>query len=86
VAGSLALYRKAKSPAPSKPLPRYSNPIPVRKSIAVLGFHNTSGRHEDAWLGTAVSEMLRTELAGGEKLRLVSGEEVANLRLKGDPH
>ncbi|HLV95199.1 MAG TPA: tetratricopeptide repeat protein [Candidatus Acidoferrales bacterium] len=82
VAGSLALYRKAKSPVPAKPLPRSSNPTPVRESIAVLGFHNVSGRPEDAWLGTAVSEMLRTELAGGEKLRLVSGEDVANLRLK----
>ncbi len=55
--------------------------LPVRKSVAVLGFHNMSGRPEDAWLATAFSEMLSTELANGEKLRLVSGEEVANLRL-----
>ncbi|HEY4052353.1 MAG TPA: tetratricopeptide repeat protein [Terriglobales bacterium] len=54
--------------------------VRVRKSVAVLGFHNLSGRAEDAWLATALSEMLSTELAGGEKLRLVSGEEVANLR------
>ena len=47
----------------------------------MLGFHNTSGKTEDAWLSTAFSEMLSTELAGGEKLRLVTGEEVANLRL-----
>ena len=53
---------------------------PLRKSVAVLGFHNTSGRAVDAWLGTALSEMLSTELAGGEELRLVSGEDVANLR------
>lgn len=56
-------------------------PVQMRKSIAVLGFHNVSGRSDDAWLGTAFSEMLSTELAGGEKLRLVSGEDVANLRL-----
>lgn len=55
--------------------------VHVRKSVAVLGFRNLSGRSEDAWLATAFSEMLSTELAGGEKLRLVSGEEVANLRL-----
>ena len=55
-------------------------PPPLRKSVAVLGFHNTSGRVGDAWLGTALSEMLSTELAGGEELRLVSGEDVANLR------
>ena len=54
--------------------------VHVRKSVAVLGFRNLSGRTEDAWLATALSEMLSTELAGGERLRLVSGEEVANLR------
>jgi len=53
----------------------------VRKSVAVLGFHNTSGRADDGWLATAFSEMLSTELAAGEKLRLVPGEDVANLRL-----
>jgi DNA-binding winged helix-turn-helix (wHTH) protein/tetratricopeptide (TPR) repeat protein len=58
-----------------------NTPIHVRKSVAVLGFRNLSGRTQDAWLATALSEMLSTELAGGEKLRLVSGEEVANLRL-----
>lgn len=56
-------------------------PVNIRKSVAVLGFRNLSGRTQDAWLGTALSEMLSTELAGGEKLRLVSGEEIANLRL-----
>ncbi len=56
-------------------------PVRMRKSVAVLGFHSLSGRAEDAWLGTALSEMLGTELAGGEQLRLISGEDVANLRI-----
>jgi DNA-binding winged helix-turn-helix (wHTH) protein/tetratricopeptide (TPR) repeat protein len=56
-------------------------PVHVRQSVAVLGFSNLAGRAEDAWLATALSEMLSTELAGGEKLRLVPGEDVANLRL-----
>jgi DNA-binding winged helix-turn-helix (wHTH) protein/tetratricopeptide (TPR) repeat protein len=56
-------------------------PVQMRKSVAVLGFRNLSGHAEDAWLATALSEMLSTELAGGDKLRMVSGEEVANLRL-----
>jgi DNA-binding winged helix-turn-helix (wHTH) protein/tetratricopeptide (TPR) repeat protein len=55
--------------------------VQVRKSIAVLGFHSLSGDGQDAWLATALSEMLSTELSGGEKLRLVSGEDVVNLRL-----
>lgn len=54
-------------------------PIPMRKSLAVLGFRNASGRSADIWLSTAFSEMLSTELAAGEKLRLVSGQEIANL-------
>ncbi len=55
--------------------------VTLRRSVAVLGFTNTSGRGEDAWLSTALSEMLSTELASGDKLRLVSGEDVAQLRM-----
>ena len=55
--------------------------IPLRKSLAVLGFHNVSGAADDAWLSAAFSEILTTELSAGQKLRLVSGEDVANLRL-----
>src|SRR5205085_434216 len=55
--------------------------VQMRKSVAVLGFQNLSGRAEDAWLAAALSEMLSTELSGGEKLRLVSGEDVSNLRV-----
>jgi DNA-binding winged helix-turn-helix (wHTH) protein/tetratricopeptide (TPR) repeat protein len=55
--------------------------VSLRKSVAVLGFRNVSGRAEDAWMATAFSEMLSTELAGGEQLRLVPGEDVANLRI-----
>jgi len=65
--------------APTKPVAT-NVPIP-RKSVAVLGFHNLSGKADDGWLSTALAEMLSTELAAGEKLRLVSGEDVANLRL-----
>lgn len=61
--------------------PGTSSPVRMRKSLAVLGFHSLSGRPEDAWLATALAEMLSTELAGGEHLRLVSGEDVANLRV-----
>lgn len=52
-----------------------------RLSVAILGFNNASGRPQDAWLSTALSEMLSTELAQGETLRIVSGEDVAQLRL-----
>jgi eukaryotic-like serine/threonine-protein kinase len=58
-----------------------NSPPSIRKSVAVLGFHNVSGRADEEWLATALSEMLSTELAAGGKLRLVSGEDVANLLL-----
>jgi eukaryotic-like serine/threonine-protein kinase len=53
----------------------------ARRSVAVLGFRNLSGRPEEAWLSTALAEMLSTELVAGEKLRLVSGEDIARTKL-----
>jgi serine/threonine protein kinase/tetratricopeptide (TPR) repeat protein len=57
------------------------NPLTIaRPSIAVLGFENLTGRPEHAWLSTAFSEMLSTELAVGGRMRVVSGEDVARAR------
>jgi len=65
--------------------PRFSRPLPtaakVRPSVAVLGFKNVSGRSDLAWLSTALSEMLTTELAAGEQLRTIPGENVARVRI-----
>jgi serine/threonine protein kinase/tetratricopeptide (TPR) repeat protein/TolB-like protein len=52
-----------------------------RRSVAVLGFKNLSARADTAWLSTALSEMLTTELAAGGKLRTIPGESVAQTRL-----
>jgi tetratricopeptide (TPR) repeat protein/tRNA A-37 threonylcarbamoyl transferase component Bud32 len=54
--------------------------VSVRRSVAVLGFKNLSGKSDEAWLATALSEMLNTELAAGEKLRTISGEDVAHTK------
>jgi eukaryotic-like serine/threonine-protein kinase len=53
----------------------------ARRSIAVLGFRNLSGRPDEGWLSTALAEMLSTELVAGEKLRLVPGEDIARTKL-----
>jgi len=53
---------------------------PERPSFAVLGFRNLSGRKEDAWLSTAFSEMLITELTVGAKVRMISGENASRAR------
>lgn len=52
-----------------------------RRSIAVLGFKNLSGRADQSWLSTALSEMLTTELSQGDQLRTIPGESVAQMKL-----
>jgi len=58
-----------------------SGSIRSRRSVAVLGFKNLSGRPDAAWLSTALSEMLTTELSAGETLRTIPGETVARLKV-----
>jgi serine/threonine protein kinase/tetratricopeptide (TPR) repeat protein len=55
--------------------------VHARRSVAVLGFKNLSGKPDADWLSTALSEMLTTELGAGEKLRTVSGEDVARAKI-----
>ncbi len=57
-----------------------SSPIKPRRSVAVLGFKNLTGKPDEAWLSTALSEMLTTELAAGEKLRTIPGEDIAHTK------
>lgn len=52
-----------------------------RRAIAVLGFKNLAEKPDAAWVSTALSEMLTTELAAGEKLRAISSEDVARMRI-----
>jgi eukaryotic-like serine/threonine-protein kinase len=61
--------------------PRTATASKSRQSIAVLGFKNLSGRADEAWLSTAFSEMLATELAAGEQLRTIPGESVARMKI-----
>jgi eukaryotic-like serine/threonine-protein kinase len=56
-------------------------PVNARRSVAVVGFKNLSGRTEEAWLSTALSEMLTTELDTGERLRTVPGENIEQMKI-----
>ena len=58
-----------------------TGPVKGRRAIAVLGFKNLSGRPDQAWLSTAFSETLTTELAAGEQLRTIPGENVARTKI-----
>jgi hypothetical protein len=53
----------------------------ARRSVAVLGFKNLSQRADAAWLSTAFSEMLTSELGAGEKLRMIPGEQVVRMKI-----
>lgn len=50
-----------------------------RRTVAVLSLKNSTARPEAAWLSTGLAEMLTTELAAGEQLHTISGEEVAQM-------
>ncbi|HMD95840.1 MAG TPA: protein kinase [Terriglobia bacterium] len=63
------------------PVPLQIAPSSNRRSVAVLGFKNLSGRPEEAWLSTALSEMFTTELAAGEQVRTAAGENVARMKI-----
>jgi serine/threonine protein kinase/tetratricopeptide (TPR) repeat protein/TolB-like protein len=49
----------------------------LRPAVAVATFANLSQRAEDAWLSTAMVEMLTTELAGDGQMRVVPAERTA---------
>jgi DNA-binding winged helix-turn-helix (wHTH) protein/tetratricopeptide (TPR) repeat protein len=53
-----------------------------RRSVAVLGFRNLSGNSQDAWLSTALSDWLMTELSAGDQLRMIPAESVARMKIE----
>ena len=58
-----------------------AGPGPRRPVVAVLTFRNSSERRSLDWLGPALADMIRTELTAGSRLRLISGQEMAQARL-----
>jgi eukaryotic-like serine/threonine-protein kinase len=55
-----------------------------RASVAVLGFTNLSGDPKQAWLSTAFSDWLTTELTAGEQVRAIPAESVARMKMELD--
>lgn len=54
----------------------------ARPSVAVLGFRNLSGNSQQAWLSTALSDWLMTELSAGDHLRIIPAETVARMKME----
>lgn len=65
---------------PTGPAIQSAAPVKIRRSVAVLGFKNLTGQTDAAWISTALSEMLTSELGAGEKLRTIPGENVARIK------
>ena len=78
---AVVLWREPSPPAGPSPGAAVPTSAP-RQSIAVLGFKNVTGRADAVWLSTAFAEMLTTELAAGEALRTIPGENVARMKFE----
>ena len=52
----------------------------ARRAIAILGFKNSSGRPDVAWLSTAFAEVIGSELAAAQGVRLIPAETVARMK------
>jgi len=59
-----------------------SQVVSPRRSVAVLGFTNLSGDPHEAWLSTAFSDWLTTELTAGEQVRAIPAESIARMKME----
>ena len=79
-AGALWLLRRPPIPAPPLAPAAAASTAAPRRSIAVLGFSDQTGRRDAGWIATALAEMMAESLAEAERLRVVPGEDVARMR------
>jgi DNA-binding winged helix-turn-helix (wHTH) protein/tetratricopeptide (TPR) repeat protein/TolB-like protein len=59
---------------------RTSAVVPQRPAVAVLGFRNLSNDRQADWIGTALTEMVGTDLAAGGELHVAPAMAVAQVR------
>jgi TolB-like protein len=53
----------------------------MHRTVAVFRLRDLEGAGDTAWLGNALSEMIATQLSGGDKLRTISLDDAARTRL-----
>ena len=58
---------------------RRLSPAKRKQYVAVLGFQNVTGTSEVAWVGGDLTDNMRAQLGGTEKLRAISGQECAEM-------
>jgi eukaryotic-like serine/threonine-protein kinase len=57
---------------------KYS-PIKRKQYVAVMGFRNSTGNTDVAWVDGDLTDNMRAQLGGTEKLRTISGQECAEM-------
>ncbi|HXJ97075.1 MAG TPA: tetratricopeptide repeat protein [Terriglobia bacterium] len=76
------LFRRMSQARPaSTSEPPASFSVRPRPSVAVLDLRSLTPQQNTGWLSTALPEMLTSELAAGEQLRAIPGENIARLKL-----
>jgi tetratricopeptide (TPR) repeat protein/TolB-like protein len=71
-----ALHLRSRSPHPP-PVSTQVSSIALRRSVAMLGFANLSGRTDVDWLADALAGMVATEVGASGELRIVAERDVA---------
>jgi DNA-binding winged helix-turn-helix (wHTH) protein/tetratricopeptide (TPR) repeat protein len=79
IIGLFSLYFRSRTALAVEHSPDAAGP---RRSVAVLGFKNLSERSDEAWVSTALSDWLTTELSEGGHLRLIPAENVARMKIE----
>lgn len=67
-------------PAPETTEALQAAPVEARPSVALLDFRNLTAQPENDWLSTALAETLRAQLALGEQVRTIPGENVQRMK------
>lgn len=76
--GGLLAWRSSRPDwTPATPPTPAPSPFTPRRAIAVIEPANEAGRADMTWIGTALAEMLTTELGAGGTLRTVSSASLA---------
>ena len=82
IAIAITVFHRAKPAQPTQDVS--AHPV-LRRSVAVVGLQNLTGNPSDRWLSTALGEMLSSELAATDSLRVIPGEEIARAGLADAP-
>jgi eukaryotic-like serine/threonine-protein kinase len=71
-----------REPSPVASVSPTAAAVPARRAVAVIGFKNQSGQPDVAWLSTALTEMLTTEVAAAGSVRSIPGDAVARTKIE----